>query len=79
MVIGGLMEETSANDDSGVPVASRVPWLGNLFKSTAKTGETRELVIFIRATVIGSGANSYHDADKLLYDTFVRDPRPIKF
>ncbi len=78
MVIGGLMEQTASNEDSGVPYASSIPWFGNLFKTVEKTGRTRELVIFIRATIVGSQGN-YHDTDRVIYDTFTKDSRPIKF
>ncbi len=78
MVIGGLMEQTAANEDQGVPFISRVPWFGNLFKSTTKSSSTRELVIFIRATVVSSHGN-YHETDRILYDTYTRDSRPMNF
>lgn len=78
MVIGGLMEQSSSNEDTGIPYVNRVPWLGNLFKTVDKTGRTRELVIFIRATIVGSQGN-YHNTDRVIYDTYMRDSRPLKF
>jgi len=66
-VIGGLMKETTANDDSGVPFLSRIPLLGWLFKSISKKSEVVETVIFIKATIINSGSlvdkndRNYHD------------------
>ncbi len=78
MIIGGLMEDSSTNTDVGVPGVSSVPWLGNLFKSVDKQDTKRELVIFIRATLVGS--NGYaHEADKVIYNKFTDDPRPLKF
>lgn len=78
MVIGGLMEQSASNEDRGVPYMSGIPWFGNLFKTVEKRGITRELVIFIRATIVGSQGN-YHDTDRVLYNTYTQDPRPIKF
>lgn len=78
MVIGGLMEQTASNEDTGVPYMSSLPWFGNLFKTVDKKSTTRELVIFIRATIVGSQGN-YHNTDRVLYDTYTQDPRPIKF
>ncbi len=78
MVIGGLMEQSAANEDRGVPYMSDIPWFGNLFKTVEKKNTTRELVIFIRATIVGSQGN-YHDTDRVLYNTYTQDPRPIKF
>ncbi len=78
MVIGGLMEQTSTNEDTGVPYLSRIPLIGNAFKSSQKRDSTRELIIFIRATIINPGGN-YQKADERIYNTFTRDPRPLAF
>ncbi|MDG1285996.1 MAG: hypothetical protein P8P30_00350 [Rickettsiales bacterium] len=78
MIIGGLMEDSSRNTDNGVPGVSSVPWLGNLFKSVDKTDTKRELIIFIRATLVGTDGYA-HDADKTIYEKFTDDPRPLKF
>jgi general secretion pathway protein D len=78
MVIGGLMEQASVNDDSGVPFLSGVPFVGNLFKGVDKQGTNRELVIFVRASIVSSEGN-YDEADKRLYQKFTKDPRPIAF
>ncbi len=78
MVIGGLMEQTSTNTDTGTPFLGDVPFLGNLFKGVEKVDETTELVIFIRATIVTPHGN-YHDADKKVYENFTNDPRPLNF
>lgn len=78
MVIGGLMQNSSANDDIGVPGAQEIPWVGNLFKSVDKEESTQELIIFIRATLVDS-KGSTHRADRSLYKDFTQDPRPLKF
>jgi general secretion pathway protein D len=78
MVIGGLMEDQSLNTDSGVPGLSEVPWIGNLFKGVDKQNRKRELVIFIRATLVGKDG-FVSDADKGIYNKFSEDPRPLKF
>lgn len=79
MVIGGLMEQSSANTDRGVPVLSEVPWVGNLFKSVNKRDETKELIIFVRATLI-NGSKGVSPADQKIYNTFnSNDPRPLGF
>lgn len=78
MVIGGLLEDRVVNNDAGVPAVSDVPFLGNLFKSVDKTNTKKELIIFIRATIVDTHGNST-DADKALYDKFIQDPDPPKF
>lgn len=77
MVLGGLMEERSVNSDSGIPGVSGIPGLGNLFKSSAKTKDVIETVIFIRATILPS--YGVEESDQELYKTFSRDPRPLAF
>ncbi len=78
MVIGGLMEQNANNTDTGIPFVSGVPWLGNLFKGVEKDDTMRELIIFIRATIIGSNGH-YQDSDRAIYKKFSRDPRPLTF
>lgn len=78
LVIGGLLEDKIINQDSGVPGVSEVPWLGNLFKSVDKTNSKKELVIFIRATIVPTTGNA-DNADKGLYEKFIQDPHPLKF
>jgi type II secretory pathway component GspD/PulD (secretin) len=78
MVIGGLMEERTENNDSGVPFVSSVPWVGNLFKSTLRKKNLVQTVIFIKATIVPT-SNSVVNEDKDFYKTFTRDPRPLAF
>ena len=78
MVIGGLMEEVSNNTEKGVPWASEAPIVGNLFKGVDKERRMKELVIFIRATIVGSHGNA-HPIDKAVYEKFTSDPRPLDF
>ncbi len=78
MVIGGLMEQANTNIDNGVPFLAGIPFLGNAFKGVDKTSRNRELVIFIRATIV-SPQGYYDEADKRVYQKFTDDPRPIAF
>lgn len=78
LVIGGLLEDRIVNADNGVPYASEVPLLGNLFKAVDKQNSKKELIIFIRATIVGS-SGSADPYDKNIYEKFTQDPRPLKF
>lgn len=78
LVIGGLLEDKVTNTDSGVPYASEMPFFGNLFKYVDKKNTKKELVIFIRATIVGS-SGSADPYDKAVYQKFMQDPRPLKF
>ena len=46
-VIGGIMTKEDRNTQRGVPLLSRIPALGWLFKSKAKDNRHHELVIFL--------------------------------
>ncbi len=78
MVIGGLMQQGSTNTDAGVPGVSSIPIVGNLFKGVSKEASNSELIIFIKATIVGSNGNSA-PADRVIYNKFSDDPRPMTF
>jgi general secretion pathway protein D len=78
MVIGGLLEDKITNTDSGLPGVSRVPYFGNLFKSVDKVNSKKELIIFIRATIVDPHGSA-SEADKALYRKFIQDPDPLRF
>ncbi|MEW6593277.1 MAG: hypothetical protein AB1413_00225 [Thermodesulfobacteriota bacterium] len=51
-VIGGILQENKNNRQSGVPGLAELPLFGNLFKSTQKSDEKAELVVFITPTIV---------------------------
>ncbi len=53
-VIGGIFIEQEQNSQSGVPILMDIPILGHLFKSTGKTKDRRELLIFITPRIVES-------------------------
>ena len=76
MVIGGLMEDVSVNDQTGVPGVSELPFFGNLFKSRAEDAKKTELIIFIKATIVNPDGSS-HQIDRAIYNKYMTDPRPL--
>ena len=50
--LGGLIDKHHQKANKGVPVLSRIPVLGYLFKNDTLEEETRELVIVLKVTVI---------------------------
>ena len=54
VVIGGLMQNSTSNDDAGVPGVSEVPILGNFFKQKRKVNTRSELVILLRPIVVNA-------------------------
>lgn len=53
-VIGGVFVEDERDADTGVPWLKDIPFLGHLFKSTLKTKDRRELLIFITPRILES-------------------------
>lgn len=70
MVIGGLMQETANNIESGLPGVKNIPFLGNLFKSVDKATTITQTVIFLKATIVPS--NYTPKEDKRFYNNFGR-------
>ena len=52
IVIGGIIKTTKSSGETGVPWLSKIPFLGWLFKSTEKTDDKEELLIFITPTIV---------------------------
>ena len=52
LVLGGLMSEDSNSQQDQVPILGDIPYLGNLFKYKNNTHDKRNLLIFLRPTVI---------------------------
>ena len=54
IILGGLISETESGGDSGIPGLSRLPLLGNLFKSKSNTQDRTELVMLITPKVLAN-------------------------
>lgn len=52
IVIGGLYKITQSSSNDGVPLLSKIPLLGSLFRNSRKEGSQRELLIFITPRII---------------------------
>lgn len=52
VVIGGLIDENVQESESKVPLLGDIPLLGRLFRSTSSTVSKRNLMVFIRPTII---------------------------
>ncbi|WP_253948935.1 pilus (MSHA type) biogenesis protein MshL [Pseudoalteromonas sp. TB64] len=52
VVIGGLMQTTTEDEESKTPILGDIPIFGNLFKSIRKRQEKKELIILIKPTVV---------------------------
>jgi len=71
-VLGGLMQDISADAVDGLPGVSNVPGVGAAFKTTTKQYEKTELVIFIQPTII---QNPSLDGDLSSYRQYLNPSR----
>ncbi|MGL4978805.1 MAG: type II secretion system secretin GspD, partial [Plesiomonas sp.] len=55
IVLGGLIDDQSGESVAKVPLLGDIPILGHLFKSTSNKKEKRNLMIFIRPTILRDG------------------------
>ncbi|EHP7034055.1 type II secretion system secretin GspD [Escherichia coli] len=55
IVLGGLMDDQAGESVAKVPLLGDIPLIGYLFKSTADKKEKRNLMVFIRPTILRDG------------------------
>ncbi|MEM9470208.1 MAG: type II and III secretion system family protein [Pseudomonadota bacterium] len=78
VVLGGLINDRSVSTTNRVPVAGELPILGSLFRNQEDGIQKTELVVFLKSTIVDTGADTIHNADKDLYRTFSSDRRPFR-
>ncbi|EDP58851.1 type II secretion system secretin GspD [Vibrio sp. AND4] len=55
LVLGGLVDERAMESESKVPLLGDIPVIGQLFKSTSTQTQKRNLMVFIKPTIIRDG------------------------
>ena len=63
IVLGGLMDDQAGESVAKVPLLGDIPLIGNLFKSTADKKEKRNLMVFIRPTILRDGMAACRSAN----------------
>lgn len=58
-VLGGIFEQETHNDVEKVPLLGDIPFLGNLFKTTTKKDDKKELLIFITPKILSDNLNMH--------------------
>lgn len=80
IVLGGLVEQTDTLRDAKVPVLGDIPGVGRLFRSEGKAATRRNLMVFIRPTIVRSKADAQAvTQQKYLYvqaEELMRDQTP---
>jgi general secretion pathway protein D len=70
-IMGGLMQDTTSQQRTGVPVLSQLPLVGDLFSYRNDEYTKTELVIFLRPVVIKQASV---DGDLSDYRTYLPSP-----
>ena len=58
IVLGGLIDERAVESKSKVPILGDIPIIGALFRSTSTTTEKKNLMVFIKPTIIRTGVTA---------------------
>lgn len=64
LVLGGLIKDRRNKKTGGVPVLSKIPVLGGLFRSTSTSKDRTELVVLIRPSVTVGPEDTYEIRDR---------------
>ena len=59
IVLGGLILDTNNRTQKGIPLLSRIPVIGSIFRQTAKNRDRRELIILMRPEVALTKFDAY--------------------
>ena len=59
VVLGGILTTNERNAQTKVPWLGDIPVLGHLFKSTDRTNNKDELLIFVTPKIVRQGVNVY--------------------
>ncbi|TPH15253.1 type II secretion system secretin GspD [Litorilituus lipolyticus] len=56
VILGGLIDENVQESVQKVPLLGDIPFIGHLFKSTTNSTRKRNLMVFLRPTIVREGA-----------------------
>ena len=59
VVLGGILDTNRTENVTKVPYLGDIPILGNLFKTTTRTNNKDELLIFVTPKILREGVNTY--------------------
>jgi general secretion pathway protein D len=51
IILGGLITDDTRRSQNGIPILSRIPLLGSIFRSTTKLRDRKELIVLMRPEV----------------------------
>ncbi|WP_347463951.1 type IV pilus secretin PilQ family protein [Acinetobacter thermotolerans] len=60
VVLGGIFEQETLNQQTKVPFLGDIPYLGRLFRKDAKSDNKRELLIFVTPRIVNDSVSRNH-------------------
>ncbi|MDX2345559.1 MAG: secretin N-terminal domain-containing protein [Legionella sp.] len=69
VILGGLIQDSLANDDLSVPVLGKIPGIGRLFQKNISSREKKVLMVFIRPVILRTEANTINVSGAKYNDT----------
>jgi MSHA biogenesis protein MshL len=79
ILMGGMMQDSTQAQQTGVPVLSEVPVLGTAFRSHGDKISKTELLILLCASIVDGRNGTVDETDEDLYKKFSDDRHPLKF
>lgn len=79
VVVGGLLDKSNSELESSVPILGKIPLVGALFRSNASKASKRNLMLFIRPTIIRSSEGYARQSQRKLgkFDAEQQDDREL--
>ncbi|WQI99720.1 type II secretion system protein GspD, partial [Acinetobacter schindleri] len=60
VVLGGIFEQETLNQERKVPFLGDIPYLGRLFRQDTKSDNKRELLIFVTPRIVNDSVSRNH-------------------
>jgi len=65
IMIAGLMKDTKTHSSSGIPMLHKIPFLGAIFGSRDSRDQKKEIIVFIKATILSGDGQRFWDKEQL--------------
>ncbi len=60
VVLGGIFEQVTSNQQTKVPFLGDIPYVGRLFRKDIKSDNRRELLIFVTPRIVNDSVSRNH-------------------
>ena len=77
IIMGGLMQDRAEGTQQSIPLLGELPLVGNLFRAQRDLNKKTEMVIMLKATIVGNNPK-LDQTDKDLYNSMGQDRHPFE-